>query len=317
MAGVAARLPALEDRLRVLRRLEGRRHLGRSQRRPAAARCGWRRAARTRPTTASLDSQTVKATETADSRGYDGAKKVTGRKRQIVVDSLGLLLAVLVTTADVDDAVAARQVLAPLTYQRFPRLQVVRADSAYGRYGLPEWVTQLGHFLLGLVKRPLGAVGFVLLPQRWVVERTFAWLGRYRRHSRDYERLTEVERGHDRDQYDSSDGSTPRTGAESHTISLPKPHAEKRQVSCFSNSLLAGLHSALRLRRGSICVSYDFGSRRQLLGGVYHWPEEEKGTELLAGDRMADVEGPPIKDAVYVNPKRLWMNFFAGTRPRA
>ena len=130
------------------------------------------------PTTASLDSQSVKATETADSRGYDGAKKVTGRKRHLLVDSLGLLLAVLVTTADTADAVAARQVLEPLKDERFPRLKVVRADSAYGRYGLPAWVAALGLFLLDLVKRPARAVGFVLLPGRWVVERTFAWLGR-------------------------------------------------------------------------------------------------------------------------------------------
>jgi putative transposase len=143
------------------------------------------------PTTASTDSQSVKATETADSRGYDGAKKITGRKRHIAVDSLGLLLAVVVTTADVPDAEAAKQVLAQLTEQRFPRLRLVRADSAYGRYGLPAWVTGWAVWALELVKRPVAAVGFVLLPQRWVVERTFAWLGRYRRHSRDYERQTE------------------------------------------------------------------------------------------------------------------------------
>ena len=87
-------------------------------------------------------------------------------------------------------AAAARQVLEPLKDGRFPRLRVVRADGAYGRYGLPAWVAALGLFALELVRRPLAAVGFVLLPQRWVVERTFAWLGRYRRHSRDYERLT-------------------------------------------------------------------------------------------------------------------------------
>lgn len=142
------------------------------------------------PTTASTDSQSVKATETADSRGYDGAKKITGRKRHVAVDSLGLLLAVVVTTADVPDAVAAQQVLEQLTETDFPRLRIVRADSAYGRYGLPAWVTRWAVWVLQLVKRPLAAVGFVLLPQRWVVERTFAWLGRYRRHSRDYERQT-------------------------------------------------------------------------------------------------------------------------------
>src|SRR5947209_10064826 len=79
------------------------------------------------PSTARLDRQTVKATAAAASRGYDGANKVTGRKRHSVVDSLGLLLAVLGTAADVPDAVAAKQLLAPLTYERFPRLRGVRA----------------------------------------------------------------------------------------------------------------------------------------------------------------------------------------------
>jgi putative transposase len=143
------------------------------------------------PTTASLDSQTVKATEAANSRGYDGGKKLTGRKRHIAVDSLGLLLAVLVTTADTADAVAAQTVLGQMTEERFPRLRHVRVDSAYNRYELPAWVVMACHFALDLVKRPVAAIGWVLLPQRWVVERTFAWLGRYRRHSRDYERLTE------------------------------------------------------------------------------------------------------------------------------
>src|SRR5437764_1425571 len=103
------------------------------------------------PTTASTDSQSVKATETADSRGYDGAKKITGRKRHIAVDSLGLLLAVVVTAASVPDALGAKTVLAKLTPQAFPRLEVVRADSAYGKYGLPAWVHSCTRFVLEFV----------------------------------------------------------------------------------------------------------------------------------------------------------------------
>lgn len=152
-----------------------------------------RAAAKRKPTprVAVLDSQSVKATEAGGARGFDGAKKVTGRKRHLAVDTLGLLLAVVVTAGSVADAVAARAVLKRLTARAFPRLEVVRGDGAYGKYGLPAWVQRYKHFVLELVRRAAGAVGWVLLPKRWVVERTLAWLGRYRVHSKDYERLTE------------------------------------------------------------------------------------------------------------------------------
>jgi putative transposase len=159
----------------------------------AALRERVRRAAGREPTprVAVVDSQSVKSTEAGGARGYDPAKKVSGRKRHIAVDTLGLLLAVAVTAADVPDAVAARTVLQQLPAKDYPRLEVVRADSAYGKYGLPAWVQRWKRYLLELVRRPARAVGWLLLPTRWVVERTFAWLGRYRIHSKEYERLTE------------------------------------------------------------------------------------------------------------------------------
>jgi putative transposase len=145
------------------------------------------------PSAASLDSQTVKTTEAGGDRGYDAGKKINGRKRHIVVDTLGLILAVAVHSAAIQDYDGARLVLARLSAlgARFKRLKLIWADSAYGRNGLPEWVKSTCGWIVQTVLRPVGVKGFVVLPRRWVVERTFAWIGRCRRHSKDYERTTE------------------------------------------------------------------------------------------------------------------------------
>ena len=136
-----------------------------------------------------LDSQSVKA-PAASERGFDGGKKIIGRKRHIAVDTDGRLLMVNLTTADISDSAGAQMILDTIR-ERWPWLKHLFADGAYERTALMDKAAFLG-FVIEVVRRIEGQRGFEVLPRRWVVERTFGWMIRWKRLVRDYEQRIDV-----------------------------------------------------------------------------------------------------------------------------
>ena len=141
-------------------------------------------------TAGSFDSQSVKTMNAdANGRGFDGAKLITGRKRFILVDTLGWLLQVVVTSAKTPARNGAEMLFNQTPEEMLAHLQLVWADGGLQGVDFAQWVETHFGVIVEIVKRPASAKGFVLLPRRWVVERTFGWLGYFRRLSKDYERL--------------------------------------------------------------------------------------------------------------------------------
>jgi transposase len=142
------------------------------------------------PSAGVIDSQSVKTTEAGGPRGYDAGKKIKGRKRHLLTDTLGHLVAALVHPADVQDRDGAPKLLGAIR-GAFPWLRHVFADAAYAGGKLEQSLAKLGQWTLEIVRRSDAVRGFELLPRRWVVERTIAWLNRNRRLAKDFEATIE------------------------------------------------------------------------------------------------------------------------------